>query len=131
MLVLDTHIWIWWINQTPKRLPIEIVKLIEQTELVAISAISCFEVTWLSDHERIHLEIPVQEWIYQATEDAQIFCLPISCKIASLAAALPEHHKDPQDRIIIATAITHETQLVSADNKFDEYQEIRELLIWY
>jgi PIN domain nuclease of toxin-antitoxin system len=131
MLVLDTHIWIWWINQTPERLPIEIVKLIEQTELVAISAISCFEVTWLFDHERIHLEIPVQEWISQATEDAQIICLPVSCKIASLAAALPEHHKDPQDRIIIATAISHETQLVSADGKFGEYQEIREHLVWY
>lgn len=129
MLVLDTHIWIWWINQTPKRLPVEIVKLIEQAELVAVSAISCFEVTWLYHHERIHLEIPVQEWISQATEDAQIICLPVSCKIASLAAALPEHHKDPQDRIIIATAISHETQIVSADSNFSEYQEIEGRLI--
>ncbi len=36
MLVLDTHIWIWWINQTPKRLPAKIVKLIEQADHLAI-----------------------------------------------------------------------------------------------
>ena len=68
MLVLDTHIWIWWINQTPQRLPMEIVKLIEQTEVVAISAISCFELTWLYEHGRIHLYAvrgfyEVREWL--------------------------------------------------------------------
>ncbi len=81
MLVLDTHIWIWWINQTPKRLPAKIVKLIEQADHLAVSAISCFEVTWLYDHERIYLKIPVQEWISQATEDATIICLPVTCMI--------------------------------------------------
>ena len=129
MLLLDTHIWIWWINQTPKRLPNEIIKQIEQSETVAISAISCFEVTWLYDHKRILLEISVQEWITQATEEASIICLPVSCKIASLAAELPEHHKDPQDRIIIATAICHTSQLISADRQFFEYQEMKNLLI--
>lgn len=129
MLLLDTHIWIWWINQTPKRLPNEMIKQIEQAETVAISAISCFEVTWLYDHKRILLDIPIQEWIAQATDNAGIICLPVSCKIASLAAELPEHHKDPQDRIIIATAICHTSQLISADSQFSEYQEMRDLLI--
>ena len=129
MLLLDTHIWIWWINQTPKRLPNEIIKQIEQSETVAISAISCFDVTWLYDHKRILLEISVQEWITQATEEASIICLPVSCKIASLAAELPEHHKDPQDRIIIATAICHTSQLTSADRQFFKYQEMKDLLI--
>ncbi len=129
MLLLDTHIWIWWINQTPKRLPNEMIKQIEQAETVAISAISCFEVTWLYDHKRILLDIPIQEWIAQATDNAGIICLPVSCKIAGLAAELPEHHKDPQDRIIIATAICHTSQLISADSQFSEYQEMRDLLI--
>lgn len=129
MLLLDTHIWIWWINQTPKRLSNEMIKQIEQAETVAISAISCFEVTWLYDHKRILLDIPIQEWIAQSTDNAGIICLPVSCKIASLAAELPEHHKDPQDRIIIATAICHTSQLISADSQFSEYQEMRDLLI--
>jgi len=82
MLILDTHVWMWWINQTPKRLSSVVIKQIEQSDTVAISAISCFEVTWLADHKRILLEIPIQEWIAQATDDATIICLPVSCKIA-------------------------------------------------
>lgn len=129
MIILDTHIWIWWINQTPKRLSSEIIKRIEQAQIIAISAISCFEVAWLASHRRIILEIPVQAWIAQATENAGIVCLPVSCKIAKLAAELPEHHKDPQDRIIIATAISNTSQIISADNQFAEYEEIKNLLI--
>jgi PIN domain nuclease of toxin-antitoxin system len=129
MIILDTHIWIWWINQTPRRLSSEIIKRIEQAQIIAISAISCFEVAWLASHKRIILEIPVQEWITQATENAGIVCLPVSCKIAQHAATLPEHHKDPQDRIIIATAISNTSQIISADNQFAEYEEIKNLLI--
>ena len=129
MLILDTHVWMWWINQTPKRLSSVVIKQIEQSDTVAISAISCFEVTWLADHKRILLEIPIQEWIAQATDDATIICLPVSCKIASLAAELPEHHKDPQDRIIISTSICHTSQLISADSQFSKYKEMKGLLI--
>lgn len=49
------------INQTPKLLSIVVIKQIEQSDTVAISVISCFEVTWLADHKRILLEIPIQE----------------------------------------------------------------------
>ncbi|MBL1265410.1 hypothetical protein [Candidatus Methylomicrobium oryzae] len=43
MIVLDTHIWHWWINQIPGKLSPDIIDLIEETEAVAISAISCFD----------------------------------------------------------------------------------------
>lgn len=78
--------------------PNEMIKQIEQAEPVAISAISCFEVTWLYDHKRILLDIPIQEWIAQATDNAGIICLPVSCKIASLAAELPEHHNKMNEK---------------------------------
>jgi len=129
MLILDTHIWIWWINQTPKKLSADVILKIEQSETVAISAISCFELMWLYTHNRIVLNIPIHEWFAQATEEAGIICLPISCDIAKLAAELPEHHKDPQDRIIIATAIQQESSLLSADQQFSAYKEIQDLLI--
>ena len=43
MIVLDTHVWLWWVNQTPK-LKIIWLEYIEQAEQVGISAISLFEV---------------------------------------------------------------------------------------
>ena len=48
---------------------------------------------------------------------------------AERAVSLPEHHKDPIDRIIIATAIEHQAQLLSVDGRFSDYQELAGLLV--
>jgi PIN domain nuclease of toxin-antitoxin system len=50
--------------------------------------------------------------------------LPITPQIANTAAALPEHHRDPQDRLIIATALVHDADLMSADGQFPRYTEL-------
>ena len=54
-MVLDTHIWHWWINHIPGRLSSGIIDLIEQADEVAVSAISVFEMAWLVRHGRIDL----------------------------------------------------------------------------
>jgi PIN domain nuclease of toxin-antitoxin system len=43
MILLDTHIWHWWVNQIPGKLSSTIISSIEETEQVGVSAISCFE----------------------------------------------------------------------------------------
>ncbi len=54
MVILDTHIWLWWINQDTK-LKTVWLECIEQADQVGISAISLFEVSWLVKHNRIGL----------------------------------------------------------------------------
>jgi PIN domain nuclease of toxin-antitoxin system len=129
MLVLDTHIWLWWINATPGKLPVNLLARIEQEETVAVSAISCFEIEWLARHGRIELDISLDDWFSSALSETGIITLPITCEIARCAASLPEHHKDPQDRIIIATALLQQAHLISADRQFVNYEEVRHLLI--
>jgi PIN domain nuclease of toxin-antitoxin system len=41
-----------------------------------------------------------------------------------MAVDLPEHHSDPQDRIIMATALAHDAKLMSSDSKFPIYAEL-------
>lgn len=126
MLLLDTHIWLWWADSIRGRLPKTVQKQIETADAVAISAISCFEIEWLVRHGRVEITIPLDEWFDLALAEANIICLPVTAEIARLAAALPEHHKDPQDRIIIATAILHKASVISADRCFCEYAELKE-----
>jgi PIN domain nuclease of toxin-antitoxin system len=57
MIVLDTHIWHWWVNQIPGKLPDEINILIEEADEVGVSAISCFEMAWLMKHGRIKSQL--------------------------------------------------------------------------
>lgn len=129
MLLLDTHIWLWWINGTPCKLSSSLLERIEHAETVAVSAISCFELEWLARHGRIELDISLDDWFSGALSETEIICLPVTGQIARLAASLPEHHKDPQDRLIIATAINNNCHLVSADKQFSHYKEISRLLV--
>ena len=55
--------------------------------------------------------------------------IPVSRAIAERAVSLPEHHKDPVDRIIIATAVEYQAQLISVDGRFPTYQELAGLLV--
>ena len=129
MILLDTHIWHWWINQIPNRISANIIDLIEHADDVAVSAISCFEMAWLVRHERIDLGCEFEHWLKDVEEAQCLRFLPVTPPIASLAVSLPEHHKDPQDRLIIATAIVEDTQLLSFDTAFPAYAELQGRLV--
>ena len=124
MIILDTHIWLWWVNEDIDRIGQVRNDLIQSADYVSVSAISCFEVAWLEAHDRIELPCNRTSWFEKALEGSGINLLPITPIIASIAVDLPDHHSDPQDRIIIATALSHDAQLMSADGKFPRYKEL-------
>ncbi|MCC8995076.1 MAG: type II toxin-antitoxin system VapC family toxin, partial [Candidatus Contendobacter sp.] len=72
-----------------------------------------FEMAWLVRHGRIDLDMAFEEWLQQIEADRIIRFLPVTPWISARAVALPEHHKDPQDRIIIATALHNNARLIS------------------
>lgn len=129
MIVLDTHIWFWWINNNHQSLGSVRQEQIVSAETIAVSAISCFEIAWLERHRRISLPCQPSEWFEKALIKSGIELLPITPTIATRAVDLYEHHRDPQDRIIIATALEHQAKLMSDDNKFSKYTELGGLLL--
>ena len=129
MIVLDTHIWLWWINDDQQSLNSIRHEQIASAEVVGVSAISCFEVAWLARHRRIALPCQLASWFDKALSQSGIELLPISPAIAARAVDLHEHHSDPQDRIIIASAIEHNAKLMSDDGKFAKYVELEGWLL--
>ena len=127
MILLDTHIWVRWLISD--KIDSELTDLIENSEQVCISSISCWEVVYLAKRGRMELPIHAEKWIDVGLSETHMTCLPIDQQIAVLAANLPDHHRDPADRIIIATAITHDAQLISFDEQFREYDELHGLLL--
>ena len=69
-----------------------------------------------------------EKWYEKVLSIHDLVEIPINGKIALFSASLPPIHKDPGDRIIIATAITHGAQLISFDKQFLEYDELEGLL---
>ena len=129
MIILDTHIWLWWIANDLDSMGHKRVKMIENEDIVAVSAISCFEVAWLEHHNRISLPVSKEKWLDMALDGSGIILLPITPEIACKAVDLSEHHSDPQDRIIIATSLIHNALLMSSDKKFVQYKELGSRLI--
>lgn len=69
------------------------------------------------------------EWLEKATTGVDIEVKPVTADIAAIAACLPAIHGDPLDRLIIATALFHQSSLISLDGNFEKYTELEGLLV--
>jgi len=113
-LLLDTHIWLWLL-QDPNRLGPQTFQALQDTKNeLWLSAISTWEVLTLNFKARIQLKGNLADWLARAT--AGTHEAPVTHEIALLARQLPLHH-DPADRILAATAQVLDLTLVTADNR--------------
>jgi PIN domain nuclease of toxin-antitoxin system len=128
-LLLDTHIWIRWLS-SDQPLPDKIVRQIEEADQLAVSAVSCWEVAYLVKNKRIELPMIMSEWMPAALEGSGVEVVNISSEIAVKSAQLPDIHRDPADRFIIATALECNFHVVSFDERFKQYDCIGNLLIY-
>src|SRR4029078_4692101 len=127
MIILDTHIWIWWTDGNT-RLTDNDKALIENTRAsgVGISAFSCWEVAKLLEKNRIRFSISLDEWFDKAFSLSGISLLPLSPKIIDESIKLPgSFHNDPADQIIVATARVYDCALVTYDSKILSYKHVK------
>jgi len=129
MIVLDTHIWVDWVIGGEAALPRSVVNAMQAENRWTVSAISCFEVSLLVKRGKLELPLPFAEWLIEATVKSNIESLPVTCEIARLSVSLADIHRDPADRIIIATAIAHNAKLASIDSVFPSYPELHNRLV--
>jgi PIN domain nuclease of toxin-antitoxin system len=127
-LILDTHIWIWWVDQDAK-LSAGLAERIAQAPRIAISAASVYELVQTVARGRLALSLEVSAWLQAATVEAGIEVMAVDGRVAQLAAELPPVHGDPLDRFIIATALAAALPLISLDRKFAGYPSLAELLV--
>ena len=126
MIVLDTHVWVWWVQGDP-RLARAAAERIEQEESggIAVSAISCWEIAKLVEHNRLALPLGVEEWLSTALSYPGIQLAPITPRIAVESTQLPgEFHADPADQLIVATARVLNCTLFTADTKIRRYSHV-------
>ena len=120
---LDTHAWVWWVTEDP-RLPPKIAAGIQRTarsEGVWLSAISIWEVANLHERGRVRFDQPLRDWLEQATAPPLVTRMRISPSVAAEVAALPpSFHRDPADRIIVATARVLGADLLTNDTRIIE-----------
>jgi PIN domain nuclease of toxin-antitoxin system len=128
LILLDTHALIWWLSD-PERLPAKarrsIDTAVESEDPIAVSSISLWEIAMLVVRGRLVLSIHVDTWITSVEALPFLTFVPVNNRIAVRAVQLSEFpHRDPADRIIVATAIGMGASLVTADERLREYPAV-------
>ena len=127
MILLDTHVWLWWVSQ-PDKLSATARSAIETAAEIGVSSISSWEVATLVRLGRIELDRPANDWIGQALSHPRVRDIPVTSSIASRAGALEAFHGDPADRVIYSTALDLRSPLLSRDLALRRLDPVR--VIW-
>ena len=90
-------------------------------ELLCFSSISIWEIARLVKAGDLELPVSPARLAELLVEQYEMKELPVSNSISLRASALPEFHKDPADRFIIATALINDLTGVTGDHRFAEY----------
>ena len=117
-VLLDTHVWVWWLTPGSPLSRAEREALDEKAARreLFLAAISLWEAQVLHAKGRLYLPLHFAEWLARATDDRMISVLPLDADVVLALGALPgSFHGDPADRLIVATARTHAMPLATHD----------------
>ena len=128
--LLDTHVLIWWLNDGEALSPEQqaVLESASPATPLLVSDISLWEVATLHSLGRIRLTIPLRDWLEKAVAPPLVRRIGIFPAIAAELATLPgSFHRDPADRIIVATARTLGATLLTQDRRIIDAALIRTL----
>jgi PIN domain nuclease of toxin-antitoxin system len=117
-LLLDTHIWIWLLSGNHERVARNARRAIEDAlsrRAVAVSDISYWEVATKAARGRLELAPSTDEWLSRAQRAPGIGTIRLDRDILLRSVKLQLPHGDPADRMLVATALTYDLRLVTAD----------------
>ncbi len=131
MIVLDTHTLVWWVNgdaMLSKKAKAAIDGERDGGQII-VSAISAWEIAMLVEREKLVLSMDVESWLATVLEIDGLRFWPVDVEISTKSVRLPgDFHKDPADRMIVATARKLSVALVTKDDKIRDYAHVK--TIW-
>lgn len=127
MIILDTHVWIWWVHDDPL-LPPDYHHYIRANvgTGLGVSVFSCSEVAKLDSGGKITLPIPIRDWLNIALAEPNVRLLDLTPEIVVDSTHLPgQFHRDPADQLIVATARVYNCPLVTMDTAIRNYPHVQ------
>jgi len=127
LIVLDTHVLVWWLSE-PKKLSKSAAHAIKSAKRVGIPAICVWEFSMLVARLRIRINRPALEWLEAALAEPRVELVPLTFAVAVQASRLGGFHGDPSDGLIVATAQLEGVPLVTKDQRILDYEGVE--TIW-
>ena len=119
-ILLDTHTFLWFINDSPE-LSSSAADLLESDVDLLLSTASLWEIAIKVSLNKLTLPDSYEQFIPQQITLNNIEILTITFEHLTVVSRLPFHHRDPFDRLLIAQSMSENLQIVSVDTQFDRY----------
>lgn len=123
-LLLDTHVFLWCIRSDRRLSKAARFKILNASE-VYVSSASIWEATIKIKFKKLDADV---DQIVEAISESGFSELPITIYHAAAVSRLPEIHRDPFDRILIAQAVSEPLTLLTADAELKSYSELVEVI---
>lgn len=118
--LLDTHVWIWYVDGSP-RLPPGLRRLLDRSaDDCWLSPISVWETGLLVERGRLRFALPLARWVAAAREALPLREAPVTEEIALAALQVRLPHRDPADRFLAATALVRGLTLLTVDQRLTD-----------
>lgn len=129
MIVLDTHIWVWWANGSEQLRGTHRDAINQHgASGLGVSVISCWEIGKLVEKGRLKLSMGLGDWVTAALALPGVVTLPLTPEIAVESVQLPRPiHGDPADQLIVATSRLLGAKLLTADEHLIQYAGVSTL----
>jgi PIN domain nuclease of toxin-antitoxin system len=123
-LLLDTHIYLWCIQGNP-HLSKDARNMISEADEVYVSSASIWEIAIKINIGKLEANL---NKIVSTINDSGFLELPVTAKHASATLQLPNLHRDPFDRMLIAQAVSEPLRLLTADKALKQYSDLIEVI---
>jgi PIN domain nuclease of toxin-antitoxin system len=121
ILLLDTHTLLWFLRDDPSLSTVAKALIQDPANRKFVSVASCWEIAIKAGRKRLALTESSYDLLRRELPRNGFDVLSIELRHATFVETLPDHHRDPFDRLLVAQSLVEGIPLVSVDVRFDSY----------
>jgi PIN domain nuclease of toxin-antitoxin system len=125
-ILLDTHVLVWAAT-TPERLGSDLA-VIQDADRRIVSAVCVWELAIKQHLGKLSVGSDVRTWTRRVTTELVLEHLPVTAEHAAAVEHLPDVHRDPFDRLLVAQALAEGAVLLTADERLVAYGDVVRLV---
>jgi|JFJP01.1.fsa_nt_gi PIN domain nuclease of toxin-antitoxin system len=127
-ILLDTHVFIW-LDSAPENLSQTALNICQnQNNQLYLSIASVWEMQIKYQLGKLNLRLPIAQMLATQQQDNNLKILPIELNHIYQLRNLLLHHNDPFDRLLLAQSLQENMSIISADTKFNQYENV--IILW-
>jgi PIN domain nuclease of toxin-antitoxin system len=120
-MLLDTHVFLWWISDSPRLSKVAREVIADERNEVVFSVVSGWEIVIKAGVGKLELPDTPEKFLTEQLSCNDMEVLPMYLRHALRVHDLPDHHRDPFDRLLVAQAAAEGVPLISADPQLSRY----------